>query len=560
MNRGPNRRIIASVVVLGAVALAIGLRWQAGEKIQAGWLDPDIYRIVRQAQIIADEGRLPDSDAMRWVPEGRDLTRQLSLTSYCIAGICRAARPIVRSVTVEDAAWIYPLLCLAVTMPLVFGVVRRLFEDDIAAAVSVVLLAVIPTAYPRSTPGYADRDALCLLLSSAMFYAFLRAMGASDGRRRLAWGVVTGLAQGLLNLTWEGSGLFAGVVAATLIVGSLSRPDDAAGPAIWLGWAPMHTLCLAAAPTYYTVAPFALLAWIAPAYAGLFVIGAYLAARGGRQGASPAPGAPVPIARIVQSIVAAAPIALIVVALLVADARTALSGVWANVTSPLGTSPLMQSLGELRAPSLERWVQWYGFSLLAAAVGTTLCVARLAQNARMTTLDAATVWLLIGAMILYSGAVPDRGSVLSTAPLAIAIACLVVGTAFVCWRGSGSASLQSESQLWFGLIWFTSMLIVARGAERYHFFLAPAFCAFFGHGIVAMIRAAHERLKRPFLRVSATALVAAVVAFVALDNAHGSLNWFREWRPTPTCSRFSYGGVVGLWKRTELSRAPGYRH
>ena len=192
------KRVFLTLAVGIAIALGIYLRLQVVPLVRDGWLDTDVYRFVRQAKIIAETGGLPERDMMRWAPLGRDLTRQLSLSSYLLAWIYKSVRWIRHSFTLSDAALIYPLIWFALSQVALYLLVKGLF-DRLTASGAVFLLAAVPSAFIRSSAGYADRDSLCLFFGLCVLLFFARSLEALSLKKRIFYAVLAGIAQMFLK-------------------------------------------------------------------------------------------------------------------------------------------------------------------------------------------------------------------------------------------------------------------------------------------------------------------------------------------------------------------------
>ncbi len=142
-------RLLSGLGIALAISVALFLRWRATPIVEERWLDTDVYRFVRQAKIIEEAGSLPKRDMMRWLPVGRDLSRQLSLSSYCLVGVYRVMRRFYPAFDLSDAALIYPLLCYAASLAVFYLLVHQIF-DRITALIATFFFAIIPTAVLRS--------------------------------------------------------------------------------------------------------------------------------------------------------------------------------------------------------------------------------------------------------------------------------------------------------------------------------------------------------------------------------------------------------------------------
>ena len=83
---------------------------------------------------------------------------------------------------------------------------RRIFDPSIAI-LAVNFSAVFPSLnLHRSTAGFANRDAFCLILWLGMFWFYLKAVEGHPVKGKL-YAAISGITAGMLALTWEGRGL-----------------------------------------------------------------------------------------------------------------------------------------------------------------------------------------------------------------------------------------------------------------------------------------------------------------------------------------------------------------
>lgn len=134
-------------------------------------LDNDSVRFLRQAKIIVQDSKLPQRDMMRWLPLGRDMSRQLSLSSYTIAYLYKFLKIFTPSVTIEQTAIYYPIICFSLNILVFFALINRLF-DRYTALISTSIFAVFPSLVPRSMAGFSVfllAILACLLIIATAF-------------------------------------------------------------------------------------------------------------------------------------------------------------------------------------------------------------------------------------------------------------------------------------------------------------------------------------------------------------------------------------------------------
>lgn len=126
-----------------------------------------------------------------------------------------------------------PIVCYALCLLILYLLWRRVFDTSIAL-LAVNFAAIFPSLnLHRSTAGFADRDAFVLLLWLVMFLFYLKAeseilktnlpseITSSTTRSKLIrylYAALSGIAGGLIALTWEGAGLAIATLSIWIVV------------------------------------------------------------------------------------------------------------------------------------------------------------------------------------------------------------------------------------------------------------------------------------------------------------------------------------------------------
>ncbi len=485
---------IVSIFFLGiCCVLAICLRFQNLPLLEGKYLlGTDSYRFLWQAETIVEHGRLPERDMTRWLPLGRDLTRQLSLSSYVIAGLYHLLNPFIPSLTVYQTVVYYPLILYPLILLMIYLVALRLFKRS-TALLAVAILIVLPPELSRSMAGFADRDGLCLLFAVLSFYYYVRGIQADGVKQtvgfgsQLIWSFLSGIAMMLLGLTWEGAGLFIAVIVLLHLVKLMLddyRLHDFYRYLSFIG--PILLGLLTLTRTYWGGAnyssPFALVAISMP-IGFAFLAGIYLLLR-----RSPRVVASITLDHRLPygvSIVALAfllfALVLLSLATLSEDVSLFVEAAKSNFFSPLGQSRLMQSVNELADSSLISWVRFYRFLLPCFSAGALLLLYHLCKKARLTPwiVMVAFGWVLINIFCSDGslGLVPIIGHTISYLGSLVALIGTVAGLYVYRYWKARDSTLSNPLQLDEGrllvVLWFLLTLSVARGAVRYQFFFAP---------------------------------------------------------------------------------------
>jgi asparagine N-glycosylation enzyme membrane subunit Stt3 len=511
----------------------VWLRLQAIPQLGGDYLyDTDSFRFYRQARIIDEQGALPERDMQRWLPIGRDLTTYLSLHSYLLAYATKTLRLLRPATTVYDAALYYPVAAFLLTLPLIYGLCARAF-GRLSAWIAVVLVAVLPPAVGRSVAGYADRDALCLLLGAAALYCYARREQASSARATWAWTFLSALAALLLGLAWEGAGVFIAIVAGAELVRFLSGRYGREEFTQYVAWfAPVLAGLLLFTRAYRATAnvssPFAVVTLGVPL--GMVVLaGVHLRLRRMPRAVS--------ILTARQRVPSSLGALLWGVALLGA-AFAVLAGTSrsffdfllsfsANVSSALGRSRLMESVGELQDVPLQGWLARLGPLYVLAALGGVVMLAGLARSRGSNPWALSAAFLSLIVSVLYHGAMAGTPyerltSALYTVSLA-ALAGVFVHAVSCANRQDAEIPPVADIPQIIALLWFLVALVLTRGANRYEFFLAPPAAMLGGHALAAgyaWVRA-QSRLGAWRTPAAALGLAAVLLGLVAVPPLGG---------------------------------------
>lgn len=432
-------------------------------------LDNDSYRFFHQAQILNEGGTLLPRDASRWVPLGRDMTRQLLLwprtlqaSTRIVQALCPALPPI--RVAVFSGPFVFSLLLLPYGL-----LVRRVWGRKVGLA-SALLLSVLPGIIYRSSAGFSDRDGFCLLLGISAYLAYIVSLDRPAGPLRLRWTALCGLFSLILSLTWEGCALLTAPLALHWLLRILR--EDPARPAaseLWL-WTLIQLLMLVPTATYREVSePFALAALGLPlgasAIAGFVIAGRTL---------EPLRPWKIPVGWMAVSVFGCAG----TMALRYPDIRETAHFFMENILSPLGENRLFRTIEELQKPTLLDWWSLFNISLIFIGGGALYCQWRIskAQDKKpWLAMSLLALVLLLGVRLFN---LHPSGEEVVRSGLSFLTSLVALGFYYLLgnWnprkpdRSSLSFELLGEE---FFLLWLLIALIGARGAERYLFFFAP---------------------------------------------------------------------------------------
>lgn len=172
--------------------------------LQGKWLpDVDSYAFLRYAEYIAEHGKLMANDVLRYYPFGFDPRGEFGILSYCIAYLYKLMHAFNSSVTVVDAAILYPALSFFIAAIFCFLFVKKLFNYKVAI-ISTAFLAVTPAFLYRTMAGVADKEALAVALMFATLYFYVLAFKSEKPSRGIIFGITAGILNALMAAVWGG--------------------------------------------------------------------------------------------------------------------------------------------------------------------------------------------------------------------------------------------------------------------------------------------------------------------------------------------------------------------
>ena len=188
----------------------------------------DSYRYLRQSRQIVENGRMPEVDRLRWVPDGRDTKDQLILFPALLASAFKSLGPLFPSLTLESVAIFYPIAAFLLSGCVFFLLSRELFGTTVSI-LAVAGFSTAPSLMFRTMAGFADRDGLTLFLFMLMIFLYVKALRTKHFPRSCTVMTLSGITLGFLSLIWQGVGLVIGMVVlmnvSALFMNRFNRKD-----------------------------------------------------------------------------------------------------------------------------------------------------------------------------------------------------------------------------------------------------------------------------------------------------------------------------------------------
>ena len=512
---------------LGSVLLiAFWIRTQGVSNIPNGqFTETDAYFYYWQASLISEHGHLPARDMHRWLPLGRDLGQTLNLYGYVLAYTHKVIALVFPNITLYHVCLYMPVICFSIGLGALCLYLYHTYGLLFSSIVGV-LLATLPGSIERSTAGFSDRDAFCLMLGILAIVTYLISLEAETPRKRLFWTLASGFIVFLGGISWEGFGVFLSVIIVVELYRFLTSETEE-GLSLYVLW----VCCFV--PTLYLASP---------AYRNGYGFAEHLAAF-------------VLLPSIVLLAMRAIRYLLISkvhrlrphtrtlsLGLVLTSTTLVLSYVWiqqntfADTTVPLSQNAVMTAMTELRNPHFGYWVFRYGGVFILGSIGLVVASKRYWNQ----TCLLVPIVLFIATTFFRE---PLEKHLWNTSHgtffFSIAIICIGIGFLISAW-------LQKSNDPRLMVIvaftaWFVLWVALSRDAKRYDFFIGVPL-AFFAAEIITFFsntlsRFVKQHRQRAVLKTGvAIALLAGILFFPSL-GAHATRSIYaatRMRKPTPT--------------------------
>jgi len=222
-------------------------------------LDPWLFE--RYAKTIVEQGSLPKIDTMKNVPLGFDTSGETQLLPYMIAGLHKILN-IFGDYPVIFAAAFFPVIMFALTIISFFLFVREIFirktkesitKSNIIALISTFFMIVIPIFLSRTIAGIPEKESAAFFFMFLAFYLFLRAWKFDNIKKAVIFGILAGIATGLMGLI---SGLVVYIfvtIALTTFVGFILNKINRKQFVVYFLWIFLSSILMLLLPGKATI-------------------------------------------------------------------------------------------------------------------------------------------------------------------------------------------------------------------------------------------------------------------------------------------------------------------
>ena len=514
------KHIGVSVLLVSLLCVAFWIRIQSVDTIpDRQFTSNDAYLYYWQAQIISEHGYLPARDMHRWLPLGRDLGQTLNFYSYVLAYAHKALVLLFPNLSLYQVTLYAPAVCFCIGLSTLCFFLY--YTSGILFASTVgILMATLPGTIERSAAGFCDRDSWCFMIGLLAVLTYLASLKTQHRHKRLLWTLASGFIMFLGGLSWEGFGVFLGIILFIELWRFLSSETEAD---LWyyLLWIlTFIPILFIASPVYRRGEGFAthLFAFILMPPLVLFSI-RYLRHLLITKG---------PWAEHLRP--HARTLALIFVMLNLAGGILyvfVLSDTFALSTVPLSQNRLMRSVGELSAPEYRHWVFRYGSVFFLGCVGfIVVSIHKWGTKSLILALPLAlfTITTFFRERLGYF----SEGS-LDNVLFFLSIVCAALSLLLLAWWRE--KPVENELTWVAAAAWFLYWVALSRDAIRYDFFIGLPI-AFFTTALIQFLsnvlyaKFEHLRVPQMLLKTSITIIILATLMWWTPAGAHARRSIF----------------------------------
>lgn len=572
-----HKNIIKYAILLGIILTGTLIRAQSIPNYNGMLLGLDEFLFHRYAEMIVENGYLPENDELRYFPTGFQTFQEQQVISYMIAGFYYFLRIFNPGIPLMDATILLPVIAFFISMVLFFMMVKELLGEK-TAIIATIFLALVPSYLSRTMAGVTDKESVAMIFWFSMVYTLVKACKAKDTKTVIIWGLASGVIGGLNGLTWGGANFLFHSIAFTFIILTLMNKITKNQIIAFFTWL-IPTVIMNATLTLRYGGLDAItreLFITSIAAAGVIILKIityqfYITKRKSK--------------RLPETFAFAG---ILAVSALIVGAGLQLSGIM-NVTEkinsmietiivPFGTCPFCVSVSENQPPwfydpqrSVDWWskLQWFVPLFMA---GGALLVQELLKGFKKNSLIITTTFVIFMTFFMFSRFINDNAyeaingffasTYLATLPLLLISMVLFYAT-FPKNRAWNEITIEKLlTIMWFGLC-----IIATRGAIRVVFASTPAFMIIAAYAITR-ISDLVKNITKDQVYINAVYAIVVIIAFWAFSEStatasqyysvftndwNKSMNWVKT--NTPEDTVFTHWWDYGYWVQTMGKRA-----
>lgn len=501
--------ILLTLILFGTYFIRI----QSIPNIPDGQLTgPDAYFYYWQAQLVSENGKLPEKDMHRWIPLGRDLSQTLNLYGYTLAYGHKALALLFPRISLYHVTLYAPVICFCIGLGALYLFLYHTFGFLFSNLVGV-LLASLPGTIERSAAGFSDRDSWCLMLGILTVTTYLTSLQSQHPRKRLLWTLISGFTMFLGGISWEGFGVFL-IIILTVEIWRFLTSETEDGLVLYLLW-----VCTFV-PTLYLISPayrsgqgfathIAALMFVPPlGLLGIRYLRYLLITK-------------VSFAKKFQLHTRTLTLVFTLASITVAFGYVFIQrNTFAVTTVPLSHNALMQTVGELDNPSLKHWIFRYGSVFTLGTLGIIMGSLRFWK---IQGISLAIPLTLFAITTFYRSRLDEFWGITTNNILfGIAVITCLIGFIILAWYRQ---RIADNEVIYIAFItWFLLWIALTRDAKRYDFFIGVSI-AFFTADLICFLadfysnRVKHH-ISQQFLKAAITGVTLILIMFWTPTGGH----------------------------------------
>jgi asparagine N-glycosylation enzyme membrane subunit Stt3 len=218
-------------------------------------IDDTYYQYIITKSIV-ENGHAPESLELANYPKGSSLLKAPLLLPFTIAYTYKLFQSF--GISLVDYMIIFPSIFGALASIPLYFLVERLFSKKIAL-MTAFFYVIIPASIDRTFAGFVEKESLAALFIFIWLFFFIRSYKELGSKKYvLIFPILSGVFMGLSFLTWRGVAYFALLIAFSVFMQTLIRPNKNLSITVFimslLGYATMYL----AQPTAYPLSNFIL--------------------------------------------------------------------------------------------------------------------------------------------------------------------------------------------------------------------------------------------------------------------------------------------------------------
>ena len=372
-------------------------------------------------------------------------------------------------------------------------------------------MATLPGSIERSTAGFGDRDAFCLMIGILSIITYLISLAAETSQKRLIWTLTSGFIVFLGGISWEGFGVFLSVIVVVELWRFLTTKIEERLH-LYLLW----VCCFV--PTLYLVSPAYRSGYGFAEHLAAFVLlppVVLLAMRAIRY-------LLISKVDVLRQHARTLSLGLVLVSLVIALGYVLIQRqTFAATTVPMSQNAVMQAMTELRNPHYEFWGFRYGGVFILGSIGLIVASKR---HWDQTCLLVPLVLFI--ATTFFRDPLEKHlwDASHGTFFFSIAVTCTGIGFLISAWlQKSDEPRLMTIVAF---TAWFLFWVALARDAKRYDFFIGVPL-AFFTAELInffchILSRKVKQNRQRSALKICIASVLLAGILFLPPLGAHAT--------------------------------------